>query len=214
MKIDSQAMDDVGKFRLTGAVIWLALLVLIVPAWYSNPVNFSPESERGSTTTSNKLVVYQAYTLPSKAAQESVIKAELSQNKKPVGVAVVKGIEPVAESPVAVHQSVSSEVAKPSAEQSIPAQVVRPKVKVTSIGIPEVKPGQWLLKVYSSKDIKDANRVLAQLDDQYEVWIKEFPKSKTYSVRTGPYTSHALAEADKIKIDKAIRTQSKIEQVK
>ncbi len=25
------------KFRLTGAAIWLGLLVIIVPIWYSNP---------------------------------------------------------------------------------------------------------------------------------------------------------------------------------
>jgi len=68
--------------------------------------------------------------------------------------------------------------------------------------------------VYASKEIKEANRVLGLLDNQYEVWIKEFPKSNTFSVRTGPYRSRGQAEKDKNKIDKAIRTQSRIVQVK
>lgn len=202
-------MDDVSKFRLTGAVIWLGLLVLIVPTWYSNPVNFSPDNEQGAEVQSNKLVVYQAYTLPSKSAQSTV--EEAHKDEETPRDLVVKKVAPVVESSVAPSQIAA---VKPAPHSAPTGQVERPKVKMTSIGIPEVKPGQWLLKIYSSKDIRDANNVLAKLDDQYEVWIKAFPKSKTYSVRTGPYTSRALAEVDKIKIDKAIRTQSKIEQVK
>lgn len=29
--------------RLTGAIFWMLLLIIIVPVWYSNPVNFQPE---------------------------------------------------------------------------------------------------------------------------------------------------------------------------
>jgi len=36
-------MDEVSKYRLTGAVIWLMLLVFLVPVWFGEPVHFKPE---------------------------------------------------------------------------------------------------------------------------------------------------------------------------
>ncbi len=45
--IDNQEISDfqVSKYRLTGAFVWLGLLVIIVPIWYSNPVNFDPTAQ-------------------------------------------------------------------------------------------------------------------------------------------------------------------------
>ncbi len=36
-------MDEVSKYRLTGAIIWLLFLVLFVPVWFGEPVEFKPE---------------------------------------------------------------------------------------------------------------------------------------------------------------------------
>jgi cell division septation protein DedD len=36
-------MDEVSKYRLTGTVIWLMLLVFLVPIWFGEPVHFKPE---------------------------------------------------------------------------------------------------------------------------------------------------------------------------
>lgn len=36
-------MDEVSKYRLTGAIIWLLLLVIFVPIWFGEPVGFKPE---------------------------------------------------------------------------------------------------------------------------------------------------------------------------
>ncbi len=36
-------MDEVSKYRLTGAIIWLLLLVIFVPIWFGEPVDFKPE---------------------------------------------------------------------------------------------------------------------------------------------------------------------------
>jgi len=210
MEDDKLIMDDVSKFRLTGAFIWLILLIVIVPGWYSNPVNFSPDSEQNAESTSTKPVVYQAYILPNKGSvsqntittpQALETKVTDALNKEPLNVAEEQVAAPI------VDKAIVPVLAKiPDVEPLKPTQIMPSE--------PEVKLGQWLLMVYASKDIKDANKVLGLLDDKYEVWIKEFTKSKSYSVRTGPYKSRALAEKDKTKIDKAIRTQSKIVQVK
>ncbi len=37
-------MDEVSKHRLTGALIWLTLLVVLVPVWFGEPVHFDPEN--------------------------------------------------------------------------------------------------------------------------------------------------------------------------
>ncbi len=36
-------MDEVSKYRLIGAIIWLVLLVVFVPLWFGEPVHFKPD---------------------------------------------------------------------------------------------------------------------------------------------------------------------------
>lgn len=204
-----KGMDEVSKYQLIGAAIWLGLLILIVPSWYNNPVNFSPDSEQGAKGQANKLVVYQAYTLPTKKGLE----APTLEAKHEEAAVSTKGIENTvknsADKPVAVKAEVQLPSLKAPAESA-----KKPSVAPASKKLPELKSGQWLVKIYSSNELKDANKVVALLESSYKPWIKTFPETKTYSVRTGPYASRALAEADKIKIDKAIRTQAEIVQVK
>jgi cell division septation protein DedD len=33
-------MDELTKYRLTGAIVWLGMLILIVPSWYGDPVDY------------------------------------------------------------------------------------------------------------------------------------------------------------------------------
>ncbi|WP_044407449.1 SPOR domain-containing protein [Thiomicrospira microaerophila] len=33
-------MDELTKYRMTGAIVWLGLLVIIVPSWYGSPVDY------------------------------------------------------------------------------------------------------------------------------------------------------------------------------
>ena len=209
MEADKQIMDDVSKFRITGAVIWLILLVVVVPTWYSNPVNFKPDSERMVESTANTPVVYQAYILPTKTLPKTeacLTETEQGGEPKVEPVVVQKVLEPEVEAVKVDSKKILLEVEQPDKKVMVPVVKIEPNR--------DVKAGQWLVMVYATKEIKEANKVLGLLDDKYEVWIKEFPKSKAFSVRTGPYSSRELAEKDKRKIDKAIHTQSKIVQVK
>lgn len=189
-------MDEISKFRLTGAVIWLALLVIIVPGWYSNPVNFQPEGEQSIEQNFDQPLVQQAYVLPTADDQIDPVaeKNTLTQADKNVS-------NPSDQNQV---KPVVSSVPEKSAKSTAPAPVKQN----------EKNSGQWLLKVAAFKDIRQANRVLGELDRNYKVWIKEFPKSGTFSVRTGPYDNLADAERDKQKIDKALHTQSQIVRLK
>lgn len=202
-------MDEISKFRLTGAAIWLLLLIIVVPSWYSNPVNFNPDSELGAEIKSTEPVVYQQYVLPVKDKPVADVQPQVSHPDKKQSHQQPEVVLPKVESqePGVVEKKA---VIKPAVKQAA-NRAIKPS---TALGNPEPKTGEWLLMIYGSKDIKAANRVLGLLDDKYEVWIKEFPKSNSFSVRTGPYKSRAAAERDKTKIDKAIRTHSQIVQVK
>jgi len=54
-------MDEVSKYRLTGAIIWLLFLVILVPIWFGEPVDFKPEvSEPYKKTVERPLVKPEA----------------------------------------------------------------------------------------------------------------------------------------------------------
>lgn len=183
-------MDEVSKFRLIGAAIWLSLLILIVPGWYSNPVNFQPEGSLTASAEEAAPLVQQAYVLPGKAREEK--KAEPSESPQ------ASTVTPVVKTEQAREAASTDKIQQEDAIQSSESE---PK-------------SQWLLKVAAYKKLSNANKVLGMLDREYEVWIKEFPVSKTFSVRTGPYDSREAALRDKQKIDRALHTQSQIVQVK
>lgn len=60
-------MDEENNFvlrnRLTGAVLWLGTLVVIVPIWYNNPVNFHPEDEMSDEIKVESKVVDKPFTV-------------------------------------------------------------------------------------------------------------------------------------------------------
>ncbi len=49
------------KFRLTGASFWLFLLIIIVPIWYANPVEFNPNGV--SEQVDEKKIVSRSFKL-------------------------------------------------------------------------------------------------------------------------------------------------------
>lgn len=196
-------MDEIGKYRLLGAAIWLTLLILIVPGWYSHPVNFKPEGAQSALPEADQPLVGQAYVLPAKtthSTQQDVLP------KADVAPQPALATQPAQVTSPGVRTNEQA-VVKPSA-----ATLSAPQKEVASAQ--SVAKGQWLVKVASYKELKKANDLLGQLDRDYAVWIKEFPKSKTYSVRTGPYATREAAQRDKQKIDKAFHTQAIVEQVK
>lgn len=196
-------MDEIGKYRLLGAAIWLTLLILIVPGWYSHPVNFKPEGAQSALPKVDQPLVGQAYVLPAKTTPPTPQKVLPKADEAP---------EPALATQAA---QVASPDAKTHAQAAIKPSAAKPSSpQKEAASAQTVMKGQWLVKVASYKELKKANDLLGRLDRDYAVWIKEFPKSKTYSVRTGPYATREAAQRDKQKIDKAFHTQAIVEQVK
>jgi len=50
-------MDEVSKYRLTGAIIWLVLLVVFVPIWFGEPVHFKPDHYVSSDQSAERPLV-------------------------------------------------------------------------------------------------------------------------------------------------------------
>jgi cell division septation protein DedD len=91
-------MDELTKYRLTGAIVWLGMLILIVPSWYGDPVDyvknqslFSIESVTGTIHSDSGLMKPVAPNTNS----SSLIVPEISEIPPAMIKAVDKPAEPV-----------------------------------------------------------------------------------------------------------------------
>ncbi|WP_127470562.1 SPOR domain-containing protein [Thiomicrorhabdus aquaedulcis] len=176
-------MDEVSKYRLMGATIWLGLLVLIVPTWYSNPVNFSPVGHQQEVEQSTRPIVDQAYTLSPK--DQNIEEPQLNK---------------IVESTISATTNAVDKGLQTTPNNTDSAQAP-PSLSAKS---------QWIVRVSSYPSSVQAKALEAELKANYKVAIKYFEKSKVYSVRTGPYDSKNKAEADRIKLDKLLGTKSQV----
>lgn len=197
-------MDEVSKYRLTGAAIWLLLLVVVVPGWYSHPVNFQPLGHQVDLIKGERPLVEHVYELPVQTQQKQAeVQTAPVANQQAVKTPALNS------SPSAVDKA--ADVTSRQKVDKVASEKKSESVKPVNIDKPT--PPQWIVKVTAYKDIRKANHLLGRLESSYEVWIKEFSRSGTYSVRTGPYFSKAKAEQDKQKLDKMLRTNAEVVQL-
>jgi DedD protein len=168
------------KNRITGAIIWLAALVIIVPIWYNNPVNFVPEGTESSAATSEE-IVQKAYKL-SKDNQQQPSDA--------------------------ASANVSKQISKPPVSAVV--QLDTKEKPVTKTERVPTKKVAWTIGVAAFEDKTDAEALMQRLKYDYDAYIKYFPKNKYYSVRIGPYADKSEAMKEKDKLDNVLRTDSKL----
>ncbi len=79
--VTEKVILDQSQYRLIGAVVWLVLLVIVVPIWYSNPVNFQPKNLASYSNVTEE-VVDKSSTPP----QQSLVdpKQNLEQVSTPI----------------------------------------------------------------------------------------------------------------------------------
>lgn len=188
-------MDEITKYRITGAAIWLLLLIILVPSWYSNPV------EDPSQKSWAKTVAY---------ADEI---DDLLLEEAPVNKEVVKEL---AEQPI--KQVAAPEVVKEEAKQEIitPQVVEKPIEKPVAKSVEQPKPAkpseEWQIRVATYKSLQTAKNTLALLEDRYQVTIGDFSAGdkKMFTVRVGPYPTKEQAMKVKQDLDIELRTDSAI----
>lgn len=235
-------MDEITKYRITGAIIWLALLIIIVPSWYSFPVDYQQEQ---SWSTSVEILPDEALTdaqinhsrskdslahIEPKAEQKAPVKEQVEiieattkniEQKEAVKSSAVTTpktvVEPAVQIPtenkIQTKQDVQPEQPQTSTEIAPSVEPANQAEKL--IGLEERSPA-WLIRVASYSSIKTANRTLGQLELRYQVTIGDFSSAsnKVYSVRVGPY--YSLSEAEKVKqeLDVELNTNSAIVQIR
>ena len=185
-------MDLVSKHRLIGASIWLLALILIVPSWYNNPVNFNPEGEQELENQSTLPIVDQVYRLPAGVQQP--------QADKQAQVAVEQ-----------VHVPKQLDLSGAKAETASLA-VIKPKY-VDQISDDSSFKGQWIVRLLTVNNVNEANELADKISVDYPVYIKYFQNQDVYSVRTGPYISRSKADKDRHKLDKMLRTKGEVVQL-
>ena len=194
-------MDLVSKYRLIGASVWLFLLVLIVPQWYSHPVNFVPDGKVKVEPKSTLPIIEHAYRLPD-SNDEPLTDGQTSHKEQLNNKSFQDNKAPVSEESVLNSKSESD-------FQNM-QEIIK---KANNIASSEKYKGQWIVRLLAFEDIKAANDLLGRLEPNFKVYIKYYEKTKMYSVRTGPYLSQAKADKDKEKLDKMLHTNGEVVQL-
>ena len=185
-------MDLQSKQRLTGAIIWLLGLVIIVPYWYSNPVNFMPEGEQQTASKSSMPVIEHAYRLPS-------VKSSTTEKQPVTDKQLSQQTPTIAEQAVAADKVLMTEVIEDDF--------------IDRFSNRQAYAGQWIVRLQAFNNIGQANELARKIRSEYPVYIKYFEKTQVFSVRTGPYISQLKAEKAKQKLDKILRTDGKVRQL-
>lgn len=69
---------------------------------------------------------------------------------------------------------------------------------------------RWILRLVAYRTREQARDLAGQLEYDYQVFIKYFPESRYYSVRSGPYTDHAHALSDQKKLNQMLNIESQL----
>ena len=215
----SQTEDDslqeaiVSRNRLIGSVVWLLLLVIVVPTWYSHPVDFHPSNTLNAPQPATP-VVSHAFVLPKDAVvpTKPIQTASPKPNEEPVKVV----------EPVLAKQSVEKS-AKPKVEEKkvdvkatettkVKEQQVAIKTNKPTPVIPQTDKKQyiWILRLVAYKNKEMAEEMRTRLSYDYEAFIKYFPNTDYYSVRIGPYLDEAQAKKDQNELNRLLRVKSEL----
>ncbi|WP_029933945.1 SPOR domain-containing protein [Thiomicrospira pelophila] len=227
-------MDELTKYRITGAVIWLALLILLVPSWYANPVDYEKAQPWLYSTSDNSIPAEEVMPVSSPSQSSDPASEYVAETSK-TGSDIKSDPQPVKSNASSQKQTditpKDSAQTTPSIETSVIAEPKKPDdsieldqpmsteetAEIKEPVIPsEDKSPAWLVRVASYSSIESANRTLGVLEMRYKVTIGDFSTKtqKIYSVRVGPFSSFEEAQEAKTVLDKELVTNSVIVQIR
>jgi len=169
------------KERLTGAVILVALIVLLVPELLTGPVRSAPRANRVASSAEEPPL--RSYTI------------KLADDTHPRSTAVHSGPEqpaPLATSPAA---SAGTATAQPEAEE--PRPVASSTATTAAAAPPEASAmgaGTYVVQLGSFASRANANRLAQQVRAQgFAVSVSQGQSGHLYRVRVGPAHDRAAA---------------------
>ncbi|HEY9017464.1 SPOR domain-containing protein [Thiomicrospira sp.] len=228
-------MDELTKYRITGAVIWLALLIMLVPSWYANPVDYE-KAQPWLYSSSDELSPVDELPPAKEVSQTSVIVSDqTTETTKSEPVVTVDTNKDTSNTSAQTQNDISSKEAAQTKQSSDNPEIANAKKSSTTeveldepmttqetaeikepVMPSEDKSPAWLVRVASYNSIESANRTLGVLEMRYKVTIGDFStkNQKIYSVRVGPFLSFQEAQKAKQELDKELVTNSVIVQIR
>lgn len=201
-------MDAHIKERLTGALILVALFVIVVPEMLSGPMGrrdgpAAPAADEGPPVRSYSMELGE--TVPDQSALAPQVETAPAPAAAPVVPEPAASSSPVA-SPAPVPQSpaapspAASPRPPPSAPAPAPAPVARPAPAPVPAG------GAWWVQAGSFSQSANAQRVVRELASA-GITARVFPVQangkEMFRVRVGPIADRAAAEAMRERLGKA-----------
>lgn len=213
-------MDSRAKQRLTGAIILVALFVLLVPELLTGPKNAAPPAtaqEEGlrrytidldaPATPAGQAPAEQAVTLPPVASPQAAGESERAQPGESAAPEQIPetappGIEPGP--PVAVAQAPSQTPPKPAAAATEKPPVRPPAATPSAVqaprdsGKPPVAAGSFVVQLGSFSSKQNAEKLTRDMTAKgFATFIAPITTNgrELYRVRVGPTRDRASAEA-------------------
>ena len=184
------------KERLTGAIILVALIVLLVPALLRGPIRSAPHVLAAASSASAEEPPLRSYTihLADDARAHTAARVSGPEQPAPIGAsAAAESTAPaVAAAPVATPASAAA--APPSVRAPAPAAAAIATVTPPSASASS-QSGAWMVQLGSFASRANAERLAQQLRARgFQMRVSQGSTGRRlYRVRAGPAASRAAA---------------------
>lgn len=208
---------DHATFRMIGAVFWLGLLVIIIPQWFVNPVDFSPEG--ALMKQKPEAVVASETAAQALVADATLLKGDEAESKSELYIETPLTIKAPTPDPAKVsslHQQIQLKEAQADKTGKLVVDHNKESVRITATLTPPSvsREGKYWVQVASYT--VEANAL------KYQEMFKKggFPgrintfigkEGKThYQIRVGPYADESSAQIAKKIVDEKFKTNAMV----
>ena len=206
---------DANTFRMIGAIFWLGLLVIVIPQWFVNPVEFSPA---GALMRKPDATIVSDTAAQALAADASLLKNDMPTTKSELYIETPLTTKPPIADPNkvnALHQPVQLKEAQPDQTGKL---IVNHKesARITAALTPPdiVADGKFWVQVASYT--VESNALKYQeifkkggFPGKINIYVNKEGK-KHYQIRVGPYQDAATAQIAKKIVDDRFKTTAMV----
>jgi DedD protein len=196
------AVDGSTKERLTGALIFVAIVVIVVPEMFSGPAHRSPGVEM-PVDPAGSVAPVRTYSMPVDGADRAVTTAPVSAPVPEPSVvaqnaeAQLEAAPAVVTEPEAAPASVIPSAAPPAASAVAPVSTPTP-TPAAAKPVPERAPvtGSWWTQVGIFSSRENADRLAKRLrTDGFDIEVSQYTAGgkDMFRVRAGPVPDRAAA---------------------
>jgi cell division septation protein DedD len=184
------------KERLTGAIILVALIVLLVPALLTGPIRSQPHPIAAASSTSAEEPPLRSYTIHLADDARAHAAAHASGPEQPAPVGAPPDTAPVPAAPSAPGPA-SAAPALPSAGAAAAAKPASaaPSPATPAAAVAATQSGAWMVQLGSFASRANAERLAQQLRARgFQAAVSQGSSGRRlFRVRAGPAPSRAAA---------------------